>query len=346
MLRCEAYGTQAVTTAPAGLVVSVATVSLAAGTTASGTALFLKLLPSIVMTKTQTALLTALVVAGVATPLVLQQRHEASRLRASLQGLQGQLAELSATAPVAKPTATKPTEEPALAEDKAELMRLRGEVARLRSQAAAATPRQIARTNPHPKLDVPLSTQAGYVAASEMQYSGLATPEAALQSYFWASEHPGSGKLLGILVLPDEIQAHLPKGGQNLAHGIGLPKAPGDGAQPAADITTTAGSDQAIGQIQGYRILAETDLGPDSKQVEVQREQPDGSVVSETHTLKKVGDEWKVQPGTPMQISFDAGDGKQFFFNSTPSQGSDGSQQIGQTVEIRETAPGSAPAKP
>ncbi|HTH48896.1 MAG TPA: sigma-70 family RNA polymerase sigma factor [Candidatus Limnocylindria bacterium] len=343
-----AISAHAVTSAPAGLVATITTVSLAAGTTASGTTLFLKLLPALAMTKTQTALVTAVLLAGVATPLAIQQHHETSQLRASLQALQDRLADASAALPAENLRSARPLAEPARADNQAELMRLRGEVARLRAQAASVPPpRPPGRSRAHFRPETPLSAQAGYVPATQMQFSGLATPEAALQSYLWAAEHPDSGKLLGTLALPDEFRAKLPEDSRNVAVGIGMPLATEYGAPATvADVLNPAGTGQGQGQTQGYRIVGETDLAADLKQVEVQREQPDGSVVSETHTLKKVGDEWKVQPGTPVQIAFETGDGSQVFFNSAPSQGDDGSVRIGQTVSIRNTAPGSPLALP
>jgi RNA polymerase sigma factor (sigma-70 family) len=342
-----AISAHAVTSAPAGLIASVATVSLAASATASGTAFFLKLLPAIAMTKTQTALVTALLLAGVATPLALRQRNENRQLRASLQELQGRVANLPSPAPTGYSGPARPADDPARANDKAELMRLRGEIARLRTQVASSQPGPAPRANAHVKADLPLSAQPGYVAASQIQFSGLATPEAALQSYLWAADHPASGKLLSTLVLPDGLRVPPSEAGQNVTFGSGLREVLGSGAEsPAVDISMRVGPDQPLRPTQGYRIVGETDLGPDIKQIEVQREQPDGSVVNESHTLKKVGDEWKVQPGTPVQVKIEAGDGQHVFFNSAPIRGDDGSPGTGQTVDIRGPSPQGAPAKP
>jgi hypothetical protein len=64
----------AVTAAPVGLAASVAGTALASAATSTGAGLtFLKFMT---MTKTQTAIVSALILAGVATPLVLQHQTQ------------------------------------------------------------------------------------------------------------------------------------------------------------------------------------------------------------------------------------------------------------------------------
>ncbi|MBL9175268.1 MAG: sigma-70 family RNA polymerase sigma factor [Verrucomicrobiales bacterium] len=337
----------AVGAAPTGLAALAATSSLAAGS-ATGAAIAFKLLPSMVMTKTQTALLTAVLAAGIATPLVIHQRDEGRRLAAQVQALQAQLAERTSdtVAPMPPPARTDSLD----AEDKAELLRLRGEVARYRAQNPAPIRTGVAGRAGQPirargrfTPDAPLSSKPGYVPAGQYQFAGFATPHDAVQSFLWAAQNPEAGQLLGTLALPEEVRRNLPVNGQEVAVGLGLPPAvPREGGEPALDVVGQAGADPSPVQSTGYRIASEEDLGPNAKRVEVERELPDGTVVSEAHTLRKQGDEWKVEPGTGMQVSFDTGDGRKMLFNSGPDTGGDGSDNVRQTVEIQ--APG-APGK-
>jgi hypothetical protein len=304
------------------------------------------------MTKTQTALLTAALAAGLATPLVVRQHREAARLKSAVEMLQSQVTELSSRRLVPPTPASDDSRQSASASDKVELMRLRGEVARLRAEAAEVAKAAAPRTRPLMKAkgrfkpNAPLSTQPGYVPTGQGQFVGFATPEDALQSFLWASANPGSGKLLSTLALPDEVKKHLPEDGQNVAIGFGLPQMNlKEGESPTMDIVAQS-TDQPPSPTAGYRIAAEADLGPDTKQVEVERELLDGTVVSATHTLKKTDDGWKVEPGTGMQLSFSAGDGKTMFFNSAPSTGDDGAQGIHQTVEVHASGPAETQPKP
>ena len=137
--------TQTVTAAPAGLAVSISSVALAGAATGGGTALTLLKIMS--MTKLKIGIISAIVVAGVAIPLVMHQQSqnklrganeamqrqadETARLAAQNEKLSHQLAVVNA----AKPAATDPSRE---------VLKLRGEVGRLRSENAAVA---AARTN-------------------------------------------------------------------------------------------------------------------------------------------------------------------------------------------------------
>ena len=139
---------EAVKAAPIGLAVSVTTTSLAAATTA-GTGLSLALMKVMAMTKLQITLAGAVLVAAVATPLVLQQqslnrmRDETAQLRQENESLQSQSAQLAAliaenqrlsnqVAQVAVAATPRP-------EQTGELLRLRNQVTRLRSEAQSNT---------------------------------------------------------------------------------------------------------------------------------------------------------------------------------------------------------------
>lgn len=124
---------EAVTSAPAGLALSVSTTALATAA-AAGTGTAFTLLKLIAMTKIKAGLLGALLVAGVATPLVLQ--HQAQlKLRHDNAALRAQLGE-SATENDALSNALARTRGAGelSANQMRDLLRLRGEVGLLRQQ--------------------------------------------------------------------------------------------------------------------------------------------------------------------------------------------------------------------
>lgn len=133
-----ALATEAVTAAPAGLALSIAGTALASATGGLGTAATLFKVMSI--TKLQISVIGALVVAGVATPLVLQQQSQA-RLREANELLRqevGRRSQLEAeNARLSRLAAQASNPQPAADEAQRELLRLRGEVARLRTEAQA-----------------------------------------------------------------------------------------------------------------------------------------------------------------------------------------------------------------
>jgi RNA polymerase sigma factor (sigma-70 family) len=135
---------EAVKAAPIGLAVSVTTTSLAAATTA-GTGISLALMKVMAMTKLQITLAGAVLVAAVATPLVLQQqtlnrmRTETAQLRQENESLQSQSVQIAAliaenqrlsnqVAQVAVAATPRP-------EATSEVLRLRNQVTRLQTDA-------------------------------------------------------------------------------------------------------------------------------------------------------------------------------------------------------------------
>src|SRR5688572_28219962 len=119
----------AVQAAPVGLATTLSSASLAASASASGMALTFLTLMS--MTKLKVGLASAIVIAGVATPLVLQHQS-AARVREENNALRSQLQALAAPS---IDTATPASADQSLdSEQHRELLRLRGEVGQLRKQ--------------------------------------------------------------------------------------------------------------------------------------------------------------------------------------------------------------------
>jgi RNA polymerase sigma factor (sigma-70 family) len=133
-------GTNTVAAAPAGMAASIAGAAIAS--TAVGTGGTLTFLKIMAMSKLKVGLIGALVVAGVATPLVIQNQSQ-SKLRAENQELRQQNSQLTQQlTPLASENArlsnlmARATEyQPAQQSQSNEILKLRGEVARLRQDA-------------------------------------------------------------------------------------------------------------------------------------------------------------------------------------------------------------------
>ena len=142
----SALAAEAVVAAPAGLAISVTTTALAGAATV-GTGLSLATIKTIAMTKLQVGVVGIILIAGLATPLVLQHqslsrmREENTRLREqtlSLRQQASQMAQLVAeNQRLSNLLAHAGSAQPAKPEQLGELLRLRGETTRLRANAQA-----------------------------------------------------------------------------------------------------------------------------------------------------------------------------------------------------------------
>lgn len=176
----------AVQTAPAGLAAGLASASLAGAPTGT-TLTFLK---AMTMTKFQTIAAGVLVVAGLLTPLVMQQRTWTSlrQQHGELQAQANQAAQLqAANQKLANPPASAA---PVLTPDQyLELLKLRGEVGVQRSELAKLKADLAARQNSATALALRAPVTTNYFPKSDWATAGNATPEAALQSISWMMEH-------------------------------------------------------------------------------------------------------------------------------------------------------------
>jgi RNA polymerase sigma factor (sigma-70 family) len=178
---------------------TIATVAL--GTTgATGIALF----SFMTVTKLKTAAVAALILAGAGTPLVIQHQT-VNKLRSENQALLEQRVENTALRAEkrriadllsrSKPASARPQSE------FLELLRLRGEVGLLRKESqelAKSRAKQIAQersTDEEQKEDKTRKV----LRAEEWANVGMETPDAALQTFFWAARHKDAdlvGKLI------------------------------------------------------------------------------------------------------------------------------------------------------
>lgn len=165
--------TGAVTAAPAGLAATVCGIALAGGATGSGTVL--TILQIISMTKLKVGIITAIFVAGVTVPLVMQQKAQ-TKLRETTESLRQQVEQnrqlameneqLARQGPKASPPAAT-ANGPSL-----ELLKLRGEVGRLRRESAEA--------NTPITQDI---VESRYQRAQELARTGDSV--AALKEFLW-----------------------------------------------------------------------------------------------------------------------------------------------------------------
>lgn len=143
-----ALATQAVSAAPAGLAMSISSAALASAATGGGTALTVFKIMS--MTKLKIGIISAVVVAGVAIPVAMHQRTQA-KLRAADEAMRQQAEQVNALAAENERLAQAAVQEssaPAPATGPSpELLRLRGEVGRLRQENAVAAQAAARRTN-------------------------------------------------------------------------------------------------------------------------------------------------------------------------------------------------------
>jgi len=129
-----------VSAAPAGFALTVSTVALT--TAATGTGTTLTILQIMSMTKLKVAVIAAVVATGITIPLVLQHqtKNQLAAANAALQEQRGETEKLTAENVRLAKLVAQPAPAPAATNNSSlELLRLRGEVARLRQDAALRT---------------------------------------------------------------------------------------------------------------------------------------------------------------------------------------------------------------
>jgi hypothetical protein len=332
------------------------------------------------MTKAQVAVVTAaLVVAGVLGRMAYTRHQHSQSLETENAALKAEL-EVRSTAMVEAKRVAVPAMPDT---EREELLRLRGEVARLRSQVAtnrqsvgrsamAHVPRKMERkVNPN--------RAPGFVPAEQYAFTGYGTPSDALQSHYWALAHPTSGKLLETMDLSAQVRATLPAlpparvfpGGTTVVKasdaGVLVEGEAGATEPPivsgtrvavmtavnatavegmAIHVDDLAGPEGAMAQLNpynGHRVLSETEIDANTRELQVEREMADGTTRTEAQRLVRVGDEWKVQPGGNVQVMEMSGDGAGILIQS--GDGADGSAKLEMRIKTRIDVP-PLPPKP
>lgn len=158
------------TAAPAGLASTVSASALAATAGAGG--LTLTLVNLMTMTKLKIGAISAILIAAVVTPLVIQQQSIAKLRRENRKVTERQALRVQKQIPAANPSLPD--------EQHRELLRLRGEVALLRKDS-----QELARLRSQ-RNAIPA---AAVLTAESWADVGLHSPDAALQTFFWAARH-------------------------------------------------------------------------------------------------------------------------------------------------------------
>lgn len=176
---------EAVSAAPAGLAMSIAGSALAG---AGGTGAVLTLIKILTMSKLKAGVLGALMVAGMATPLVisLQKQSRLVQENASLRQQVAQLPQMAAETERLSNQVAQAQSAQSLAQRQArELLRLRGELGTLRQQQKERERLQAAQiSRPLPSDNAGPSTES--VPRAAWAFVGYASPEAAMESVVWA----------------------------------------------------------------------------------------------------------------------------------------------------------------
>lgn len=177
---------EAVTAAPVGLAISISSAALASAVASGGTSLTLVKLMT--MTKLKAGIIGALLLAGAAIPFAIQHQAQVG-LREENQTLSHRVDRLAAENDRLSNLLAQAGSSQALSKDQlSELMKLRGEVGRLRERVKVLEKPRVAgagrgspNTQPRPE-----TAKEDTIPKELWAFSGYATPETALQSVAWA----------------------------------------------------------------------------------------------------------------------------------------------------------------
>jgi RNA polymerase sigma factor (sigma-70 family) len=273
----------AVQLAPAGLAATLTTASLTGAVAGSGATLALWHL--ITMTKLKLGAIGVLVVAGVATPLVIQHQSQA-RLRDEIHSLQAQgdeLARLKAenqhlSELLARMRSAATPESNQLNE----LLRLRSEVGLLRQQTNDLATLQAenrslrAARGGSPGSASPESEASDPIPRDQWAFMGYATPEATAQSLLWALREGNTNAFFVYLSgLDPESRARMEEESRKRG-----------GPTAFAELGA-----HETGGMAAYRIIKKIVVNDERVLLQVQagETQP-----VQTFIMKKIGDEWKM----------------------------------------------------
>ncbi len=281
-----AISANAVQLAPAGLAATLTTASLAGA--AAGTGTTLSVLKLMTMTKLQAGIVGAIVVASVATPLVVQHQSE-TKLREENEVLRQQVSQIAQS--YVENTrlsnlVARAKESQSLSEGQlSELLRLRGEVGLLRDQTnELARLRQENRqlrsalTSGQNSQAVPPPSEA-LIPRAAWAFVGYGTPEAALQSVMWAMNK-------------GDVQTYLASFAPDQQKSIATEFAGKPESEVAAQLSQEAGAIPAL-------RLDRKEVSPDGDVTfTIRTEQQDNgaqtTIARTVLTFRNVGGEWKV----------------------------------------------------
>jgi RNA polymerase sigma factor (sigma-70 family) len=252
--------------APLGLAVTIATAAAAGGAVtgvaaATGTLTALKLLT---MTKLQLTFIGAIVVAGVVTPLVIQHQT-AVRLRQENSGLLLQLNERDRVATENERRLAEANRQQSPVDASPELLRLRGEVGVLRQQKQELS-RLLAQKTATSHTDA-------FEPSASWRDSGMATPEAAANTFAWAARTGNTSRLSEVLIVPPGVGTN----NEEFLVAMSLILHP------------------AVAKIEGSRVVSTDNSVEGEITYLFQNQLVDGNTEMSPLTLKQVDGNWKVE---------------------------------------------------
>jgi hypothetical protein len=239
-------------------------------------------LPCAVKTHVTTAVLAAVLLAGMLAATTTQRRQLAvlrEEARAVGAISPSSMGEAVPTAPSESLTAAPGLTPPLTAAELRELLTLRGQVAELRQ--AKLRLEAVRAENEHLRTALDQADQPGpdgttspdaYLAASRAKFSGYASPRDTLQSFLWAARSRDTNAFFQVLT-PDsmaKLTAELARQGQ------------GQGVLAQ------------LGKIPGFRVKTLAEKPDGTAEAEVQFD-PDSVMDSEKLSLERINGEWKLK---------------------------------------------------
>jgi RNA polymerase sigma factor (sigma-70 family) len=262
-----ALGASAVTAAPVGLAAGVSGAVLAGTVAGTGTALVgLKFMA---MTKLKMGV-AAIIVAGAATTFILQDQAQ-SKIRDQNLSLRRQVDQLAALAAenqgLSNRLARAAEPKPLTPAELSELLRLRSEATAQKRELADLQAAAVRTTN--------AAAAQTHLTRDAWTFAGYATPEATLQSVWWAQTHKDMKAFLNALAPEQRAQFEKMFAGKT------------EDEIMAAKADTYA----EIQKVQGLRILKTKSVSDDQVAMTVYY---DGADNWKNVQMKRFGNEWKI----------------------------------------------------
>jgi RNA polymerase sigma factor (sigma-70 family) len=249
---------------------------------------------SLIMAKIKTIAVSAVVVAAVTTPLVLQH-NSISRLRSENQRLQQQIAAQTEPAPaIPAVAAVGPTDNRELLQLRAEVARLRREQADLAKVQASNKPLRAASVQPSaPQAQEPLPSES-------WADRGFGSPMDTLQTAHWAIRNANVEKFRESIMITDDARRKL----HDLIAKMAA-KAPPEEARKILDEVAARGWDAEEGLFfpmiaqnqkhgyKSYRVLTESITQSDEQRITIELQMNTAPAETRQFRFKQFGNAWK-----------------------------------------------------
>ena len=258
----------AIQAAPVGLAITFSTTAIALGGATTFAASTITTLKLAFMSKLKVSIVSAVIVAGVATPLLLQ-REAVTRLRQENVALQDRIRQANVPRDenerLSAQLSMAPNDQSLTKAQLAELLRLRREVGPLRRDS-----QELAQLRASQSAAVPTSEPAlhDFLPAVAWANVGSESPEAAIQTFFWAGKH-GETNLVGNLL--------------RWQRDVAIPAS--DELDDTFANGMVGGATRFAGELQGYRVTSQQE---EENEVRLGLELTNQDGKTSSHTLRFV----------------------------------------------------------